>query len=313
MKKILFGRRLFYIILFFVCICLPACIFLYEKGKIDSDTKQNNEFVANEVFERDTADQEEAEMESEEMELTQEEIAEEIISETVCNRLQSVDFTIKEYPIDTEVYTEEMDKEYKEVFLGVLFNQIPIRYEDGEESYFEEISSYLKENSDENYIKILKKAFEYYYFDFDGDGLPELTIEPRIRDVHFGGPRIWKYDIDSKGVYNFGEDRWTGWKPLGSGKLYYEDWSSAGAIKYGYQEIDSQGNVVEEVQFQLTVPSSYDPSERYIIGSVGEFTHVDVEIDKESGDEMLHDFFEAIDNAVTGITFDELFSDIEHP
>lgn len=62
------------------------------------------------------AEEETVTSESEETELTQEEIVEEIISELVCKRLRKVDFTIKEYPIDTEVYTEEMDREYKEVF-----------------------------------------------------------------------------------------------------------------------------------------------------------------------------------------------------
>ncbi|MDE7179065.1 MAG: hypothetical protein K2O59_14725 [Lachnospiraceae bacterium] len=320
MKKTLFGKRLFYIILLLSGIFLLSCKLLYEMEKTALDSEQADKFSANEtsnsevVIPDDVQNgseyvESESEAVAEERELTQEEIVEEIISEQVCKRLREVDFTIKEYPIDTEVYTEEMDREYKEVFLQVLLNQIPVQYEDGEENYFEEISPYLRDNSDQNYIKILKKAYEYYYFDFDGDGLPELVIESRGRDVHFGGSRIWKYDADSKRVYNIGEYRWTGWKPLGSGKLYYKDQSSAGMIKYGYQEINSLGDIVREVDFFLMFQGLLN-TEWYTI-SVDEFE--DVEIDKESGYEILHDFFEAIDNAVTGITFDELFSDIEHP
>lgn len=43
-------------------------------------------------------------------------------------------------------------------------------------------------------------------------------------------------------------------------------------------------------------------TERYFINSLGEFKYVNVELDKESWDEMFHDFFEAMDNAVTEVT-----------
>ena len=296
--------KLLYISLLFVCICVLVCTFLYEKSKTDPDTENDDILDANEVSDREAEN-------SEETELTQEEIVEEIISELVCKRLREVDFTIKEYPIDTEVYTEEMDREYKEVFLQVLLNQIPVQYEDGEGTYFEDIDT-DKEKLNTDNITMIKEFFVYCYLDFDGDGLPELIVDPCGNYVRFGGPRIFKYDRDSKKVYVDGY-RFMRYRPLCAGKFYYENKGLAGSIRYGYQEIDSQGNVVEEVLFQLAYPSSYHPSERYIIGSVGEFTHVGVEIDKESGDEILHDFFEAKDNAVTGITFDELFSDIEHP
>ncbi|MBD5517251.1 MAG: hypothetical protein HDR07_01715 [Lachnospiraceae bacterium] len=304
MKKIRSGMKLLYISLLFVCICVLVCTFLYEKSKTDPDTENDDILDANEVSDREAEN-------SEETELTQEEIVEEIISELVCKRLREVDFTIKEYPIDTEVYTEEMDREYKEVFLQVLLNQIPVQYEDGEGTYFEDIDT-DKEKLNTDNITMIKEFFVYCYLDFDGDGLPELIVDPCGNYVRFGGPRIFKYDRDSKKVYVDGY-RFMRYRPLCAGKFYYENKGLAGSIRYGYQEIDSQGNVVEEVLFQLAYPSSYHPSERYIIGSVGEFTHVGVEIDKESGDEILHDFFEAKDNAVTGITFDELFSDIEHP
>lgn len=310
MKKMLFGTRLFYSSLFFACICLLACVFCTDKEKTNPDTERNSEFVANEVFDRDAENQEEAEIESEETELTQEEIVEEIISELVCKRLREVDFTIKEYPIDTEVYTEEMDREYKEVFLQVLLNQIPVQYEDGEETYFEDIDP-VKEKLNTDNITMIKEFFVYCYLDFDGDGLPELIVDPCGSYVRFGGPRIFKYDRDSKKVYVDGY-RFMRYRPLCAGKFYYEYKGSPDSIQYGYQEIDSQGNVVEEVKFQLVYPA-YEYPERYFVSSVGEFEHVDVELDKESWDEIFHDFFEAMDNAVTGITFDELFSDIEHP
>ena len=298
MKKASVIKKMLYVILFFVCLYLLGCKLMYDRGKTVPDSERDERTTASDENNIESAVIEDAESESED-----------IIAKIAYERARSIDFAAGEYMLDTEVYNKEMNEEYKEAFLQVLFNRMPIQYESGEEAYFEEISSNLTGNSDEDYIKILKKAFTYYYLDFDGDGLPELIIESRLRDVRFGGPRIWKYDADSKRVYNLGEYRWTGWKPLGAGKLYYEDQSSAGLIKYGYQEINPLGDTVREVDFCRMFQGSLN-TEQYTI-SVDELE--DVEIDKESWDEITHDFFEATDNAVTEVTFDELFSDIEHP
>ena len=233
--------------------------------------------------------------------------SEEITAEMVCEKLRSIDFTIKEYPIDTEVYTEEMDREYKEVFLQVLLNQISVQCEDGEEIYFEDIDP-NKEKLDSDHMTMIKEYFLYCYLDFDGDGLPELVVDPRGAYVRFGGPRIFKYDRDSRKVYVDGY-RFPRYRPLCSGKFYY---AYEGA--YGYQEIDSQGNVIEMCHFRLE-PAYGEPEQYFIGGVLGVDEYMDrlMEIDKESGYEIFHDFFEAMDNAVTEVTFDELFSDIEHP
>lgn len=321
MKNTVFVKRLFYIILLLIGIFLLSCIFLYEREKTALNFGQTDKFSANETFDSEALIPDDVENEpeyveseseavAEERELTQEEIVEEIISELVCKRLREVDFTIKEYPIDTEVYTEEMDREYKEVFLQVLLNQIPVQYEDGEETYFEDIDP-VEEKLNTDNITMIKEFFVYCYLDFDGDGLPELIVDPCGVYVRFGGPRIFKYDRDSKKVYVDGY-RFMRYRPLCAGKFYYENKGLASSINYGYQEIDSQGNIIEEVMFQLAHPA-YGHPERYFINSLGEFKYVNVELDKESWDDIFHDFFEAMDNAVTEVTFDELFSDIEHP
>ncbi|MCM1416389.1 MAG: hypothetical protein NC430_10755 [bacterium] len=333
MKKMRFGTKLPYIIPVLICICVLACAFLYEKDKTDQDTEQDNEFVANEAPDRDAVNQEEAEKTDsdteqddilvtngvsdgekeslKETELTQEEIVEEITAEMICEKLREVDFTIKEYPINEEIYTEEMDREYKEVFLQVLLNQMPVQYEDGEETYFEDIDP-DKEKLNADHITMIKEFFVYCYLDFDGDGLPELIVDPRGAYVRFGGPRIFKYDRDSKKVYVDGY-RFMRYRPLCAGKFYYEYNGSADSLQYGYQEIDSQGNVVEKVAFQHVYPApEYGQPERYFIGRLGD-QYVHVEIDKESWDEIFRDFFEAMDHAVTEVTFDELFSGMEHP
>lgn len=303
--------KLTYIYLFFSCIGVLACIFPYVKGETGQDTNTNTEqydiLAENKEPGRETESPEETEASREENVEETEMESEEITAEIACEKLRSIDFTIKEYPIDTEIYTEKMDREYKEVFLRVLLNQIPVQCEDGEEIYFEDIDP-VKEKLNMDHMTMIKEHFLYCYLDFDGDGLPELVVDPLGAYVRFGGPRIFKYDRDSRKVYVDGY-RFPKYRPLCAGKFYYEDEG-----QYGYQEIDSQGNVIEMCHFRLA-PAYGEPEQYFIGGVLGVDEYMDrlLEIDKESGDEIFHDFFEAIDNAVTEVTFDELFSDIEHP
>lgn len=303
MRKMQIGKKAPYIGMFLVSICVLVGASLYEKCRINSDGEQDDIPIVDEVSDLDTERSENVEMEPED-------IIEEMTAELVCKRLRAIDFTIKEYPIDEEIYTKEVDREYKDIFLRVLLNQMPIQYEDGEETYFEDIDP-VKEKLNADHITMIKEFFVYCYLDFDGDGFPELIVDPRGAYVRFGGPRIFKYDRGSKKVYVDGY-RFMRYRPLCASKFYYEHKGSPDSIQYGYQEIDSQGNEIEKVKFQLVYSTDETP-ERYFITSVGEFENVNVEIDKESWDEMLHDFFEAKDNAVEEVTFDELFSDIEHP
>lgn len=309
--------KLTYIYLFFSCIGVLACIFPYVKGETspNRNTEQYDILAENKEPGGETESPEETETSREENVEETEMESEEITAETVCEKRRSIDFTIKEYPIDTEIYTEEMDREYKEVFLRVLLNQIPVQCEDGEEIYFEDIDpDKEKFNTGHMPMTMIKEYFLYCYLDFDGDGLPELVVDPLGAYVRFGGPRIFKYDRDSKKVYVDGY-RYMRYRPLCAGKFYQEYKGSPDSIQYGYQEIDSQGNVIEEVKFQLVFPAlAYGHPERYFITSMlGDKYMDDLEIDKESWDEIFHDFFEAMDNAVTEVTFDELFNDIEHP
>lgn len=298
MKRRRIGTRVLYISLLLASICVLAGTFLHERSSANPDTVQDDMIVVNELPDKDTESSEDVKMQPEDMK-------EEIIAELVCKRLQAVDFTIKEYPINEELYTEEMDREYKEVFKQVLLNQIPIQYEYGEEAYFIEIWP----ESKRDYYEDIKEDLLFYYLDFDGDGLPELIIKSP-GDVSFGGPRILKYNADNSKVYNFGE-RWRFPKLelLCSGKLYYEDRTGAGGIRYEYQEIDSMGKIVIDVNFFHWYNLKEDSSCYEV--SIGEFEQV--EIDKESWDNVTKDFFEAKDNAVKGITYDELFSDMEYP
>ena len=310
MDNNLFDKRNVCIILSVFCMCLLVCTFQNEKKSAYLETELDEKQITNGMSYRETEDLGNVIKYVENIEENIETESKNKITGMVCDKLQAIDFTIKEYQIDEEIYTKEMDREYKKVFLQVLLNQMPVQCENGEETYFEDIDS-NKEKLNTDHITMIKDFFVYCYLDFDGDGLPELIVDPQGAYVRFGGPRIFKYDRDSKKVYVDGY-RFMKYRPLCAGRFYYEDKGGASAIRYGYQEINSQGKIIEEATFQLVYPA-YENPERYFITSVGEFENVNVEIDKESWDEMLYDFFEAKDNAVEEITFDEFFSDIEHP
>lgn len=294
MKKLLFIIKQFGIVLFVGCVCLMLYYFLYGKEKSDFKTGANDHIFASEIISSSAKIIQSVNSEFGDIEGN--------FAKVVCERVRAIDFTIKEYPIDKEIYSEELDREYKRAFSQVLRNQIPIQYEYGEEAYFIEIWP----ESKRDYYEDIKEDLLFYYLDFDGDGLPELVVKSP-GDVSFGGPRILKYNADNSKVYNFGEHwRFPKLELLCSGKLYCEDGTGAGGIRYEYQEIDSLGKIVIDVRLYHWYDLEKDSSKYEI--SIGGFERV--EVDKESWDSVTKDFFEAKDNAVKGITYDELFSDM---
>lgn len=214
---------------------------------------------------------------------------------------------VEECPVKAMMYNTELDREYKAAFKAVLLGGMSIQHEDGHESYFREISPEIRESSDEEYAVIIRKAFYYYYMDFDKDGFPELLIKPQTRDVHFGGIRILKYSSDDKKVYYLGEEyRWTPWSLLGAGQLYYVKHTNADTFEYGYQEINSSGVITKELCYNFTV--SPNPSIYWLSDSHWPF-HNYLEVEKEVWEETER-HFEALDaGAFPSVTFEELFNE----
>ena len=49
----------------------------------------------------------------------------------LCEAIKNLDFSSKEYPVNREIYTPEVEQEYKEAFYMTITNQVPLEY--GEE------------------------------------------------------------------------------------------------------------------------------------------------------------------------------------
>ena len=99
--------------------------------------------------------------------------------------MESIDFSTQEYPVNTAIYNSELDREYKSAFLKVLFGQAPIQDEEKGAYYFGEIIPELNDYSNGiemgdfinvHYYITITSQLNYYYMDFDKDGLPELII-----------------------------------------------------------------------------------------------------------------------------------------
>ena len=102
-------------------------------------------------------------------------VSDEPDAQYVYEKIDSIDFSVQEYSIDTEAYDAGTDREYKTAFLQVLLNQTPIQDEEKGEYYFKETVPDLGERSDdsiEDYQHAIKYGMNYYYMDFDGDGAP---------------------------------------------------------------------------------------------------------------------------------------------
>ena len=159
-------------------------------------------------------------------------------------------------------------------------------------------------NNDEACINFIKELFHFYYLDFTGDGFPELIISSQIpRDPQFGGTRILKYCPDNKQVYDIRSGDEGIWELLGAGKMYYHNDVT---FEYGYREINSNGEVIKEVIFD----KGRDDLPYYHI-SVDEFQ--DIEVGEEIWNELTRDFFEAEANAISYMTYEELFGDVTLP
>ena len=201
----------------------------------------------------------------------------------------------------TELYTPQMDMVFKKAFLKVLNNEIVMGY-GGRVTYFRDTlrgeDLYGEDAiSNEKFSEIIKKL-DYYYYDYDRDGYPELTVLWK-----FDGSSVLKYDIDKDSVSLCGGGA-DGWHLLGSGQSYY--FHGGGANRLFWQYVDSwedewamfkeEYDLDENDNLQVTYSmSGYDSSQ----------------ITEDIWNEVTKDFFEAIEHEVEPLSFDEIFGDID--
>ena len=78
-------------------------------------------------------------------------IEKEVESFDVCEATKDFDFSVQEYPIDTVIYTAEVEQEYKNAFYGAISNRVPMEYKEDGAVYFREWFSGVAYESDSEF------------------------------------------------------------------------------------------------------------------------------------------------------------------
>ena len=111
-------------------------------------------------------------------ERTIERTTEKTTAETI-RQARTMDFTIQESPVDMARYDKQTDQRYKEAFLKAVTNQIPIHFPNqGGTSFYKDLVFGAEEMEEGEFQDAVRQS-DYFYQDFDGDGLPELTVNTR--------------------------------------------------------------------------------------------------------------------------------------
>ena len=125
-----------------------------------------------------------------------------------------IDFTIRESPVDTARYDAQTDRVYKEAFLKAITGQAPIRYRYREGTVtYRELLPDGEGMGEEAFLKAVRQS-EFFYQDYDGDGLPELIIDTE-------GPCVLKYHPKEDQVELY-QQKEQGWYLLGAGQMYMD-------------------------------------------------------------------------------------------
>lgn len=228
---------------------------------------------------------------------------------------QNFNFAIQEYPINTDVYDSDMDREYKKAFLKYLFHTVDVTYDedDEEETFFYdfalEFGAGAAQFSNDDYLEAMENRVQYWYLDFDGDGMPELVVY--LKGVMYK-PIILKYKSEEQRVYVYvyGSNHWNF---LCSGNLYYDDPTSAGINRYALSRYNIFGN--EVITFEFNIQIMEDCSREYTISyhneeDMNNIIEASAIVSEEMWNELTKDFFYAIDNVPPSMTFHEVFGEL---
>ena len=116
-------------------------------------------------------------------------------SNNICELVKKVDFSSKEYSINWEIYTDQVEQAYKENFYRIITNQMPLEYEEEKAVYFRDHLRGISDLDDMEFIEQFVKETRYRFIDCDGDGLPELLM-----DIGINGFCILKYLVEEQKV-----------------------------------------------------------------------------------------------------------------
>lgn len=233
-------------------------------------------------------------------------------AEAVCEKCMEIDFGVKEYPIDTEKYDAVTDQVYKDAYYSAVSGQARVRTAEKEYVYLKEYWHFQGDPymEDEIFLTNLIDNSQFYYMDFDGDGLPELVM-----DIIGDGLHILKYLPDEEIVeVFFGYERMPYYHLLGSGQLYYRNGMLANKLMLRYDTVDAYGQVRQIVTFMEDADYKPHKEDEESWWDMACWVYLDeelgmVQIDEERYREITEDFLNAVEHAVPANTFEEIFGE----
>lgn len=257
-------------------------------------TVQPEPLIENPPLLADQGEQDESEASAEENEWSGD--AEDEMT-AVCELVRAMDFTVEQPHMEL---TEEEDRAYREAFLRLLKNELPIKgWYEGEDCYeklwwagipYEEL---LEERDSAGF------PYSYYYDDIDGDGKPEFGVDQQA--VYFFdyelGEEACSISYCGLSIYFEGV--------LGIGKMWEHDCQHAWVERFRYTVLDSNGEWEQVFALELYFDrdeEGTDYTKFYYIN--------DVRIEKEIWEELTEPFFEAIEYEIPTKTLTEVFGDL---
>ena len=135
---------------------------------------------------------------------------------------------------------------YKDQFIKLLKEEIPVA--DEERGYETTLSHFGEIEWDVNYPGYAPEHYNYYFYDVDGDGTPELGLTDNERFVY-----VFKYKEETDKMVIW-DEYYLGISLMGTGKFH---WSGASG-DWGIMGLDQNGDYIFLVRFRVEGSSKYE-------------------------------------------------------
>lgn len=213
----------------------------------------------------------------------------------MCELVRAMDFTVEKPHMEL---TEKEDLAYKEAFLRLLKNKLPIEgwYEDCYQDLWRAGIPY------ENLLEERNSAgfpYSYYYDDIDGDGKPEFGVSQ-------GAVYFFDYELGEEAcsVSYCGQSIYFA-KMLGVGKMLEYDNQHAWTERFQYIVLNSDGEWETVLDLQLYFAEDEEETiftKYYFINGV--------DVGKENWEELTAPFFKATECEIPKKTLTEVFGEL---
>lgn len=186
-----------------------------------------------------------------------------------------------DFSSDFKLGNQKVYNSYKEQYFKLLDLEIPF--------YFEKNTYYMDEYINGEYEP---KKYNYYFFDMNNDGTPELCIEDKVGIIY-----IMTYSpvLDKEVIlWHETSSSWT--ELLGSKKLWF--YSGTSPIKYAFYKLDNIGDTEYSIRLYIEPNKS---ETKYFLGlpeypKNSDYTKIPKDIKKQAVEKNSHFYYRVTEN-----------------